>query len=322
MQKQNMPVNVPIQDSFGRQFKTLRVSLTSVCNMACIYCVTPGVIHTPDAGKVLTVNEYLSIIKNIHQQVALKTIRLTGGEPLLFKELPVLIKGIHALGITDIKLTTNGLKLLSVLDALVDAGLRSINISLDALDPSVFKSITKMPDLRAVLDGIDEGIRKGLAIKINTVVLKGVNDHQIIPLLKYASARNIPIRFLELMKMGYLHYNESDYFYGMQDIIEKISAVTSVARMDRAPSNTATYWQTSKGMVFGIIANETEPFCSDCNRLRLDSFGKIYGCISASEGIQIKYQSEEALTYSLQKALLQKQEHFTGSSITMKYIGG
>jgi cyclic pyranopterin phosphate synthase len=317
-----MPANYPIQDSSGRQFKTLRVSLTSVCNMACVYCVTPGAIHTPSAEKVLTVEEYLSIIKNIHSQVGLKTIRLTGGEPLLFKELPVLIKGIKALGITDIKLTTNGLKLLSVLDALVEAGLTSINISLDALDPAVFRNITKNQDLRAVLDGIEAARHKGIAIKINTVVLRGVNDHQIIPLLEYASARNIPIRFLELMKMGYLHYNESDYFFGMDDIVEKISSVTSVAKMDRAPSNTATYWQTSKGMVFGVIANESEPFCSDCNRLRLDSYGKIYGCISASEGIQIKHQSAEQLSFSLQNALAQKQEYFTGSEISMKHLGG
>ncbi len=317
-----MSANFPIQDSFGRQFKTLRVSLTSICNMACVYCVTPGAIHIPNAEKTLTVEAYLSIIKKIHLQVGLKTIRLTGGEPLLFKELPLLIKGIKALGITDIKLTTNGLKLLSVIESLIEAGLTSINISLDALDPSVFSNITKTHDLRSVLDGIDAALRKGVSVKINTVVLKGVNDHQIIPLLEYASARNIPIRFLELMKMGYLHYNESDYFFGMHDIVGKISSVTSVAKMERSPSSTATYWQTSKGMVFGIIANETEPFCSDCNRLRLDSYGKIYGCISASEGIQVKHQSAAELRFSLQNALAQKQEYFTGSEISMKYLGG
>src|SRR6478609_921708 len=97
-----------IQDSFGREFKTLRVSLTSLCNMACVYCVTPGVAQTPEKENVLTTNEYLSIIEKIHAQVGLKTVRLTGGEPLLFSEIPLLIKGIVALGITDIKLTTNG----------------------------------------------------------------------------------------------------------------------------------------------------------------------------------------------------------------------
>lgn len=311
-----------IQDTFGREFKTLRVSLTSLCNMACVYCVTPGVVQSPNKEAVLTTIEYLSIIEKIHKQVGLKTIRLTGGEPLLFNEISILIKGIVALGITDIKLTTNGLRLSAMLDDLVDAGLRSVNISLDALDPTVFRSITKVQNIRLVLDAINNAIQKGLEVKINTVVLKGVNDHQIIPLLEYASSRNISIRFLELMKMGYLHYNETDHFFGMDDIVEKISSVTSIAKMDRASSNTATYWQTSKGMVFGIIANESEPFCSDCNRLRLDSFGKIYGCISATEGIDVKTSADAVLTEALQTALVQKQEHFTGSEITMKYIGG
>lgn len=311
-----------IQDSFGREFKTLRVSLTSLCNMACVYCVTPGVVHTPDKDKVLTTSEYLSIIEKIHAQVGLKTIRLTGGEPLLFNEISLLIKGIVALGITDIKLTTNGLRLSTMLDELADAGLKSINISLDALDPTVFRSITKVQNIRLVLDAIDNAVQKGLEVKINTVVLKGINDHQIIPLLEYASSRNISIRFLELMKMGYLHYNETDHFFGMDEIVEKISSVTSIAKMDRASSNTATYWQTSKGMAFGIIANESEPFCSDCNRLRLDSYGKIYGCISAMEGIDVKKSADVLLTEALQLALAQKQDHFTGSEISMKYIGG
>ncbi|HSY62364.1 MAG TPA: GTP 3',8-cyclase MoaA, partial [Cytophaga sp.] len=239
-----------------------------------------------------------------------------------YNEIPILIKGIVALGITDIKLTTNGLKLSAMLDALVDAGLRSINISLDALDPIVFRSITKIQNIRLVLDAIDNAIQKGVEVKINTVVLKGVNDHQIVPLLEYASGKKISIRFLELMKMGYLHYNETDYFFGMDEIVERIAAVTSIAKMDRASSNTATYWQTSKGMAFGIIANASEPFCSDCNRLRLDSFGKIYGCISAAEGIDVKKSTDAILTEALKTVLAQKQNYFTGSEISMKYIGG
>ncbi len=314
--------NTLIQDTFGREFKTLRVSLTSICNMACVYCVTPGIVQTPKKNTTLTTAEYLSIIKNIHANVGLKTIRLTGGEPLLFQDIAALIKGIVELGITDIKLTTNGLKLSPLLDDLIEAGLKSINISLDALDPTIFRSITKVHDLRTVLYAIENSIAKGLEVKINTVVLRGINDHQIIPLLEYASSRNISIRYLELMKMGYLHYNETDHFFGMDEIVEKISAVTSVAKMERATSNTATYWQTSKGMAFGIIANESEPFCSDCNRLRLDSFGKIYGCISATEGIDIRTHTKDSIIHSLEEALAQKQDRFTGSEITMKYLGG
>jgi GTP 3',8-cyclase len=311
-----------IQDTFGREFKTLRVSLTSICNMACVYCVTPGAIQITKKDSVLTTEEYLSIIENIHANVGLKTIRLTGGEPLLFQDIATLIKGIVGLGITDVKLTTNGLKLSPLLDDLIEAGLKSINISLDALDPTIFRSITKVQDIRTVLDAIDNSISKGLEVKINTVVLRGINDHQIIPLLEYASSRNISIRYLELMKMGYLHYNETDHFFGMDEIVEKISAVTSVAKMERATSNTATYWQTSKGMAFGIIANESEPFCSDCNRLRLDSFGKIYGCISATDGIDIRTDTKDSLRLSLERALSQKQDRFTGSELTMKYLGG
>lgn len=311
-----------IQDQYGREFKTLRVSLTSICNMSCVYCVAPGTIHQPSLKKPIQMDAYINIIARLHHQLQLKTIRLTGGEPLLFKELPGLIKGITDLGIRDIKLTTNGLKLVSMLDELHQAGLRSINISIDALDPTVFKNITRVHEIRSVLDAIDAATAMGMEVKLNTVVLKGINDHQIIPLLEYASARNIPIRFLELMKMGYLQYQNSDYFFGLDEIVEKIASVTSIAKMERAASNTASYWQTSKGAVFGVIANESDPFCSDCNRLRLDSYGNIFGCISSSEGIDIRDITNQELTEALQIALLQKQDRFTGSELSMKYIGG
>ena len=314
--------NRDITDGTGRRFKTLRVSLLSTCNMSCIYCVNPGTIHLPTEKKTsLKTSDYLSIIERLHHHLDLQVIRLTGGEPLLFKELPALIKGIHDIGISTVKLTTNALKLTPVLQELHNAGLRSVNISLDSLDPLVFKRMTNVQDLRSVLDAIDACVALGMDVKINSVILKGINDHQIIPLLEFASARNIRIRFLELMKMGYLHYQEETYFFGMNEMLEKIASVTSIAKMERLSSSTATYWQTAKG-VFGIISNETEPFCGDCNRLRLDSYGNIFGCISSNEGIDVRTISDEMLTDALHKALAQKQDQFTGSDLSMKYIGG
>lgn len=313
-------------DPYGRTFQTLRVSLSESCSMSCVYCVhsesSLSESNADSTSAVLTVEGYLSIIQSIHHITPLSTIRLTGGEPLLFKPLPELIKGIVNLGISSIKITTNGLQLFDRLSELKEAGLRSINISLDALDPDTFYSLTRVNKIKKVLDGIEAAVSSGLEVKLNTVVLKNFNEHQIVPLLEYAAGRNIPIRFLELMSMGYLNKSHELYFVSQEEILDIIQRVTTIARIPRSISSTANYWMTARGWKFGVIANSSEPFCMDCNRLRLDSYGNIWGCLSSTVSYSAKNKTQDELQKILAAALATKQTAFSGSALSMKYIGG
>jgi GTP 3',8-cyclase len=316
-----------ILDSYGRSFKVLRVSLLNRCNLGCVYCTenADDLRHANSiAGKVYLENiELLNIISGLHKILDLKTIRLTGGEPLLYPKLNEIVKGIFDLGIEDIKLTTNGMLLERQAVQLKEAGLNSINVSLDAVNDNAFFRINRRDGLKKVLSGIDAAIEAGMDVKLNAVILKGINDDQVLPLLEYAAGKNVVIRFLEVMAMGHLHKDPYKYFFGQEEILNVVRTRYEVNRMDRVSSATANYWQTDAGFKFGIIANESAPFCHDCNRLRLDSEGKIFGCLSSNDGIDIKNLSEVEVVNALKVALKQKQAlKFVGSELSMLHIGG
>ena len=318
-----------ITDSYGRMFKTLRLSLTNSCNLGCVYCVSgvedEGGNLLEENLKVLTLDEILATVKNLHQLLDLEVIRLTGGEPTLYRELIPLIKGLKEIGIPAIKMTSNGFLLKNKAKALADAGLTHLNISLDAIDQAEFSKISRRKNVDKILDGIDEALNAGIEVKLNTVAMKGFNETQIPPLIDFAFQRNIVIRFLELMKMGHLHSNSfDDHFYSENKILNIISQNYSFKKLKREKSSTANYWITDNGKVFGIVANESEPFCHDCNRLRLDSYGNIYGCLSENKAISIvECKSPSELSEKLIEALGHKQPvRFKGSEISMLAIGG
>lgn len=315
-----------IQDPYNRTFKTLRVSLLSKCNLSCVYCtmgedeVKENNQHQHTAQAV----DLLQTIAQLHQALQLTTIRLTGGEPLLYHELVPLIKGIRGLGINNIKLTSNGFLLERLAQPMKDAGLRSINVSLDAVDENSFFKMSKRADVQRILNGIDAALAAGLEVKINAVIMKGMNEDQVLPLMQFAFERKIVIRFLEIMAMGYLHDRAAQYLYSQEALLQTIGTKYAFEKMDRAAGATANYWRTSCGNRFGIIANETEPFCSDCNRLRLDSNGNIYGCLSSNYPIALSPTDDDATLHrKLQEAMNQKQlVRFTGSDLSMLHIGG
>lgn len=318
-----------ITDTHGRQFKKLRISLTNSCNFACTYCV--GNDHAfpkgPQAGGSgqLPLRDLLLIVRALHEQLQLSSIRLTGGEPLLRDGIGSFIKMLGLLGIQDIGLTTNGFLLAAKAQELKEAGLSSINVSLDALDPATFAAMSRRSGLEQVLRGIEAAQQAGIKARINTVVMRGKNDHQILPLLGYAAERGIEIRFLELMAMGAFHQGMGRLFFGQEEILDTVAQQHRFDELEREASSTARYWQTGSGAVFGIIANESSPFCADCNRLRLDSMGNIYGCITNLMGISIKDEagSRSGLRAKLQAAMNQKQEaKFAGSPVAMMEIGG
>ena len=324
-----------IADQYGRTFRTLRVSLLSHCNFGCVYCVageeelremngSAGREQHEAAGRELKAAELLEIIRRLHERLELETVRLTGGEPLLYSGLVGLVGGLRSMGIRGIKLTTNGSLLDRKAVPLRQAGLQSINVSLDALDEEVFVRMSRRNSMSHVIRGIDAALDAGLVVKLNAVIMKGINEGQVLPLVEFAFSRGITIRFLEVMAMGHLYHHSDGYLLSQREILRLIGERYELAPLEREPSATAQYWMTDRGQRVGIIANESEPFCRDCDRLRLDSSGRIYGCLSSNRPIALGV-GETAAEWEekLRAALAQKQAlRFTGSELSMLQIGG
>lgn len=315
-----------IHDIYNRSFKTLRVSLLSRCNLSCVYC-TMGEDEVKDNNAhqhPASATQLLRQIVQLHTLLQLETIRLTGGEPLLYHELIPLVEGLKQMKIPRIRLTTNGFLLERLATPLAAAGLQAVNVSLDAIDEDRFFLMTKRTQADKVLRGIDAAMAAGMKVKINAVIMKGINEDQVLPLLHFAFERNITIRFLEVMAMGHLHSNAAHYLFSQEELLEVISKEYAIERMPRKEGSTANYWKTTEGNHFGIIANESEPFCHDCNRLRLDSTGHIYGCLSSNQPIALSETDDtNTLMSKLQQAMDQKQRvKFTGSELSMLHIGG
>jgi cyclic pyranopterin phosphate synthase len=318
-----------LQDSFGRTFKTLRVSLVNTCNLACAYCVdtsTKTSIHQNvlPPQKVLSTEQYINIIHQLNKILHFETVRLTGGEPTLYKQLIPLVKGVNALGISNIKMTSNGVLLENKAAQLKAAGLTAINISLDAVNEATSFKISQRHTIKKIINGIDKALEEGIAIKINCVVMKGFNDGHILELFEYCKTKNITVRFLELMQMGHLYNDFHQYFVSEKTILDNIALNYKLTPLLREEGATANYWVTNDGYKFGIVSNVSSPFCNDCNRLRLDSYGNIYGCLSDNTPINILecVEDEKELGAKIYQALLQKKTKFSGSKLSMLHIGG
>ena len=314
-----------LNDPYGRKFKTLRVSLLNTCNLNCFYCTMGSeeeinFDHRPQKSAAF----FSQIISRLHEQLDLETIRLTGGEPLLYRELPELIRNLKLIGIPQVSMTSNGYLLARQAIALRDAGLQSINVSLDAMNEADFYKMAKRGHLDRVLKGIEAALDLGIQVKLNAVIMKGMNEDQIIPLVDYAFSKNIPVRFLEVMSMGHLHHESDKYLFSQQQLLDTIATEHNFKRLPRTASATSNYWQTPAGNTFGIIANNSEPFCQDCSRLRLDAEGNMYGCLSTNHPIAMNAADNDyILQEKLQMAMDQKQlHHFTGSKLSMLSIGG
>ena len=316
-----------IEDAFGRSFTTLRISLTSRCNLGCIYCTTGTVTENLTANideEPFTADNLNATVSQLHHILHLKTIRLTGGEPLLHAGIQSIIAHAKSLGIEDIRMTTNAYLLERNAARLAAAGLKSVNVSLDAVTHEKFFLMTRRSNLDAVFKGIDAALDAGINVKINSVIMKGLNHDQVLPLLSFGRRKKIAVRFLEVMAMGHLYEKAAQHLYLEQEILDQAATAYKFQPVPRTPGATANYWQMPDGYQFGIIANESHPFCSDCNRLRLDSHGNIYGCLSSNHPVHVAGITNDAeLEEKLFEALADKQSvRFTGSKLSMIDIGG
>ncbi len=312
-------------DLQGRNINKLRVSVSEACNMACSYCVT-GIEDHQVAPDQLAMPDLLRLVELLHRHAGIEKIRITGGEPLLYRELIPFIEGLTQAGLEDIGLTSNGLLLAKSAPALASAGLKHINLSLDSLQPERFREMGRAGSLKSTLKGIDASLKAGLRLKINMVVMKGENDDELADMLEFGIKRGIEVRYLELMRMGPLYQNGDFKLVTMEEMLDQIAERFTItpAKADH-DSTSKRFWVP--GGYFGIIPNESAPFCSTCSRLRLTSNGKLVGCLSNPEETSIRHlldepNPEEKLKSLVLESVSYKQSSFTGSDLVMSKIGG
>ena len=319
-----------IVDRLGRKFTNLRVSLTAACNYACTYCVPNGK-RLMKAQNELSATKLLRAVALLQQATGIDKVRITGGEPLVTPKFDDFLPAVMDLGLTDVSLTTNGQLLDVKRDVIAHSGLKRINISLDTLNPLKFKRIARGGDLDTVLKGIESMLELGLRIKINMVPMRRENLSDVLPMLRFCLDRGIELRFIELMRMGHLlSTNEFQAdFVSMESLLDVIGQEFEFSRTEAPYDSTAARFQIPGQGIFGIIANESEPFCRTCTRLRLSSDGHIYGCLSNASRHHItdllelpKHVALPKLQGLLVHALGDKKLSFQGEATVMKFIGG
>ncbi|HYO83163.1 MAG TPA: GTP 3',8-cyclase MoaA [Bryobacteraceae bacterium] len=311
-----------LYDTFGRLHDSLRISVTDRCNIRCYYCMPEQVSFGPRDG-ILTFEEIERFVR-IAASEGVNKLRLTGGEPLLRKDLPTLVHALAAVpGISDISLTTNGVLLERDAQSLYEAGLRRINVHVDTLDPARFRTITRRDDLARVLRGIECARELGYRIKINAVALKGVTEEDILPLATFGRERGIEIRFIEFMPLDAQGLWDLSRVLTGADILRVLSAefgeLEAVPDADpRAPATEYRY--KDNGRTIGVIASVTRPFCGNCNRLRLTADGHLRYCLFAIEETDVKrlLRSGTADDLVLEAIRATTRDKWAGHEITQK----
>ena len=287
---------MPVTDQFGRQLRDLRVSVTDRCNFRCTYCM-PREVFGPDfqfleRDELLTFEEITRVVRVFARAGACK-VRLTGGEPLVRKEIERLVAMLAEVeGVTDIALTTNGSLLVAKASALRDAGLRRLTVSLDSVDERTFKGMADVNlSLRRVLDGIAAAHEAGFApIKLNTVVRRGVNDDGLIELAAYAREHGHIVRFIEYMDVGTTNQWRLDEVVPSAEVVRRIDAVWPLepANPNYVGEVANRYRYVDGGGEIGVIASVTQPFCQTCTRARLSAIGELYTCLFAASGTDLR----------------------------------
>ena len=333
--------HLELTDRYGRTARDLRVSLTDRCNLRCTYCMPAEGLAWQPTEELLTDTEILRLVAIGVQRLGITSVRLTGGEPLLRKNLESLVAGIAELRPRpSIALTTNGIGLAARADRLADAGLNRINISLDTLDADTFAAISRRRRLPDVLAGIAAAKVAGLRpVKINSVLLRGINDHEAADLLSWAMAEGVQLRFIEQMPLDAQHGWQRSEMVTAAEIRERLSGrfelvVDEADALLRGSAPAELFRVVGTDYAVGIIASVSKPFCGACDRVRLTADGQIRNCLFAREESDLRGPlragaSDEELAARLRAALRAKKAGhgiddpgFLQPSRPMSAIGG
>jgi len=272
-------VATPLVDSFARVHRDLRISVTDRCNFRCTYCMPAEGMAWRPREELLTFEEIHRVAALMVERFGIDSIRLTGGEPTVRAHLPVLVGKLAALPV-DLALTTNGATLSTVAPALAEAGLRRVNVSLDSLQPERFAALTRRDQLDDVLAGIDAALAAGLSpVKVNVVVVRGVNDDEVLDMARYGRERGVTVRFIEWMPLDGGDAWSNDQVVTQAEILAMIEAELPLEPVQRGSEPAERFrYLDGRGEV-GVIPSVTRPFCEQCDRIRLTADGQLRSCL-------------------------------------------
>lgn len=270
-----------ITDTFGRVHDYLRISLTDNCNLRCFYCMPEEKYAFAPAAKLMQVDE-IEKIAQLFVEYGVKKIRLTGGEPLVRKDAPKILKSLGKLDI-ELAITTNGIRVDEMLNELLEAHIKAINISLDTLQPEKFLKITRRDQFHRVRNNINLLLKHNIRVKINVVIMKGLNDDEILDFIALTKHNNIEVRFIEFMPFSGNQWTSNQVFT-LHEILLKVSSKYDVIPVEPEPNDTSSRYIID-GHVgsFAVISTMSQPFCDTCNRMRLTADGKLKNCLFSKD---------------------------------------
>ncbi len=330
-----------VLDTLARPLRDLRISVTDRCNFRCVYCMPKEVFGRDyrflERKELLTFEE-LERLARVFVARGVEKIRITGGEPLLRRELERLLESLAALDV-DLTLTTNGTLLPQKARLLADAGLRRVTVSLDSLDDEAFRALNDVDfPVRRVLEGIDAAAAAGLPVKVNAVIKRGVNERSILELARHFKETPHTLRFIEYMDVGHTNGWRLDEVVPAAEIVRTIDEVFSLERVEPTyRGEVARRWRYRDGTgEIGVIASVTEPFCGNCTRARISAEGKLYTCLFASRGTDLRAllrsgASEDELAEAIGGVWTRRIDRYSElrtertselPRIEMSYIGG
>lgn len=298
-----------MHDGFGRRIDYVRLSLTDRCDLRCRYCMAEEMVFLP-RNDVLTLEEIADLARRFVAR-GVTRIRLTGGEPLARRGAVQVARDIGKLignGLDELTMTTNATRLAEHANSLWDAGLRRINVSLDTLKPDRFRHITRTGDLTRVLDGIEAARVQGFAVKVNMVALRGLNDDEIVPMLRWCGERGFGLSLIETMPLGQVEDDREDRFFPLTEARARIEADYALVSSTQRTGGPARYWQVAElGVTLGLISPLTHNFCDSCNRIRVSAAGQLYMCLGHEDNVDLRAAlrsgDEAALNVAIDHAL-------------------
>ncbi len=313
-------------DKFGRKVNYLRLSVTDRCDLRCNYCMPKKNMFLYPKSEILSLNDLKRITK-ILISLGIKKIRITGGEPLIRKDIIEFLEYICSLkqkGLEEVLITTNGTQLKKYAKKISDLGIKKINISLDSLNSKKFKFLTNGGNLTEVLNGIYEAKKSKLDVKINTVLLKDFNENEILKMVKWCADNNFKQTFIEVMPVGKLNLQRSNQFLPVSFVKEKIKKEFGLEPIVFKSNGPSRYFKTNKlSNIIGFISPLTNNFCSTCNRIRVTSNGVLYPCLGDNESTNLvdilKFDDNE-ISKKLKNIIFNKPEKHLFSINDKTYI--
>lgn len=302
-----------LQDSFGRNVSYLRLSVTDRCDLRCVYCMSQDMVFLPKK-QLLTIEE-LYRISSVMMSLGIRKIRVTGGEPLVRRNIMQLFAMLAPhieVDLDEVTLTTNGTLLDRYASELVSFGVKRINISLDTLNPARYKETTRLGDIDNVLRGIDAGLKAGLKIKINTVAMSGHVLNEVDDLIHFAHSRNMDLTLIEEMPLGFTGHDRSDTYISLQQLRESLTQRWTLVPNNKNSGGPARYMTIKEtGGQIGFITPLSCDFCSQCNRVRIGSTGRLYPCMGQTGMVELRdilrlEQTNERLIDTIHSAITAK----------------